>query len=75
MRPLRRFVVVALALRMLLSVAAFAQDVPAQRVDQIFSIYDKPRENAKAQSGIRRVRHHVPRWQTAIPQVESPSHS
>ena len=37
-----RFVLVALALRMLLSVAALAQDVPSQKVDQIFSVYDKP---------------------------------
>lgn len=27
---------------MLLSVAALAQDVPSQKVDQIFSVYDKP---------------------------------
>ena len=37
-----RFVLVTLALRMLLSVAALAQDVPSQKVDQIFSVYDKP---------------------------------
>jgi CubicO group peptidase (beta-lactamase class C family) len=42
MRSLRRFIVVALALTMLLGVAAFTQDIPAQRVDQIFSIHDKP---------------------------------
>jgi CubicO group peptidase (beta-lactamase class C family) len=42
MRSLRRFVLVTLVLRMLLSVAALAQDVPSQRVDQIFSVYDKP---------------------------------
>jgi CubicO group peptidase (beta-lactamase class C family) len=35
-------VLVTLALRMLLSVAAFAQDVPTQKVDQIFAVYDKP---------------------------------
>ena len=35
-------VVVALALRMLLSVAAFAQEIPTQKVDQIFTVYDKP---------------------------------
>ena len=35
-------VLVALALRMLLSVAAFAQDIPTQKVDQIFTVYDKP---------------------------------
>ena len=35
-------VLVTLALRMLLSVAAFAQDIPTQKVDQIFSVYDKP---------------------------------
>jgi CubicO group peptidase (beta-lactamase class C family) len=42
MRSLRRFVLVTLVLRMLLSVAALAQDVPSQKVDQIFSVYDKP---------------------------------
>src|SRR5271156_146920 len=42
MRPLRRFVFVTLALRMLLSVAASAQDVATEKVDQIFSVYDKP---------------------------------
>jgi CubicO group peptidase (beta-lactamase class C family) len=31
-----------LALTMLLSVAAFAQDIPTQKVDQIFSVYAKP---------------------------------
>jgi CubicO group peptidase (beta-lactamase class C family) len=35
-------VLVTLALRMLLSVAAFAQDIPTQKVDQIFAVYDKP---------------------------------
>lgn len=35
-------VLVTLALRMLLCVAAFAQDVPTQKVDQIFTVYDKP---------------------------------
>lgn len=35
-------VLVALAFKMLLSVPALAQDVPSQRVDQIFSVYDKP---------------------------------
>jgi CubicO group peptidase (beta-lactamase class C family) len=42
MRSLRQFFIVALALRMLLGVVAFGQDVSAQRVDQVFSIYDKP---------------------------------
>jgi CubicO group peptidase (beta-lactamase class C family) len=37
-----RFVLVVLALGMLLSVAARAQDVPNQKVDEIFSVYDKP---------------------------------
>src|ERR1700733_14015614 len=37
-----RFVLVTLALRMLLRVAALAQDVSSQKVDQIFSVYDKP---------------------------------
>jgi CubicO group peptidase (beta-lactamase class C family) len=37
-----RFVVVTLALRMFLGFAALAQDVPSQKVDQIFSVYDKP---------------------------------
>jgi CubicO group peptidase (beta-lactamase class C family) len=36
-----RFVLAVLALTMLL-IAALAQDVPAQKVDQIFSVYDKP---------------------------------
>jgi CubicO group peptidase (beta-lactamase class C family) len=40
MRPLMRFVILTLAFRMLLGVAAFAQDVPTQNVDQIFSVYD-----------------------------------
>jgi CubicO group peptidase (beta-lactamase class C family) len=40
MRPLMRFVILTLAFRMLLGVAAFAQDVPTQKVDQIFSVYD-----------------------------------
>jgi CubicO group peptidase (beta-lactamase class C family) len=35
-------VLVTLALRMLLSVVAFAQDIPTQKVDQIFAVYDKP---------------------------------
>jgi CubicO group peptidase (beta-lactamase class C family) len=35
-------VLVTLALRMLVSVAAFAQDIPTQKVDQIFAAYDKP---------------------------------
>jgi CubicO group peptidase (beta-lactamase class C family) len=35
-------VLVTLAVRMLLSVAAFAQDIPTQKVDQIFTVYDKP---------------------------------
>jgi hypothetical protein len=42
MRSLRRFVLVTVALRILLSVAALAQDVPTPKVDQIFSVYDKP---------------------------------
>jgi len=33
---------VTLAARMLPSVAAFAQDIPTQKVDQIFAVYDKP---------------------------------
>jgi CubicO group peptidase (beta-lactamase class C family) len=37
-----RLVLVTLALRMLLSVAALAQDVPSHKVDEIFSVYDKP---------------------------------
>ena len=37
-----RFVLVTLALGMLLSLVASAQDVPNQKVDQIFSVYDKP---------------------------------
>jgi CubicO group peptidase (beta-lactamase class C family) len=36
-------VLLTLALRMLLGVAAFAQDIPTQKVDQIFTVYDKPR--------------------------------
>lgn len=35
-------VLVTLALRMFLSAAAFAQDIPTQKVDQIFTVYDKP---------------------------------
>jgi CubicO group peptidase (beta-lactamase class C family) len=35
-------VLVTLAARMLLSVAAFAQDIPTHKVDQIFAVYDKP---------------------------------
>jgi CubicO group peptidase (beta-lactamase class C family) len=42
MRFPRRFVLAVFALGMLLAVAAFAQDVPGQKVDQIFSVYDKP---------------------------------
>lgn len=42
MRSLTRIVLVALALRMLLSVGALGQDVATQKVDQIFSVYDKP---------------------------------
>jgi CubicO group peptidase (beta-lactamase class C family) len=42
MRSLTRIVLAGLAIRVLLNVAAFAQDVSAQRVDQVFSIYDKP---------------------------------
>jgi CubicO group peptidase (beta-lactamase class C family) len=37
-----RFAFLTFALRMLLSAAAFAQNVPSQKVDQIFSVYDKP---------------------------------
>jgi CubicO group peptidase (beta-lactamase class C family) len=37
-----RFMLVTLALGMFLGVAAVAQDVPSQKVDQIFSVYDKP---------------------------------
>jgi CubicO group peptidase (beta-lactamase class C family) len=37
-----RFILVTLVLRVLLSFAALAQDVPNQKVDQIFSVYDKP---------------------------------
>src|ERR1700733_1733520 len=37
-----RFVFVTLALRMLLGVAASAQNVPNQKVDQILSVYDRP---------------------------------
>ncbi len=37
-----RFVLITLALRMLLSVAALGQDISSQKVDQIFSVYDKP---------------------------------
>src|SRR5580698_11567069 len=42
MRSLTRIVLAGLAIRVLLNVTAFAQDVSAQRVDQVFSIYDKP---------------------------------
>ena len=37
-----RFVIITLTLGMLLSVAASAQTVATQKVDQIFSVYDKP---------------------------------
>src|SRR5580658_4515343 len=37
-----RFILITLAIRVLFSVAALAQDVPNQKVDQIFSVYDKP---------------------------------
>jgi CubicO group peptidase (beta-lactamase class C family) len=37
-----RFVLITVALRMLLGVAALAQDIPSQKVDQILSVYDKP---------------------------------
>ena len=37
-----RFVIITLTLGMLLSFAASAQTVATQRVDQIFSVYDKP---------------------------------
>ncbi len=39
---LKRFVLATLALTILLSVAGSAQDVPSQKVDQVFSVYDKP---------------------------------
>ncbi len=42
MRSLMRFVLLTLALRMSLTIAVFAQDAPTQKVDQIFSVYDKP---------------------------------
>jgi CubicO group peptidase (beta-lactamase class C family) len=42
MRLRMRFVLATLALRMLLNAAALAQDVPTQKVDPIFSLYDKP---------------------------------
>ena len=42
MKKCGMLVLVALALRMLLSVAAFPQDIPTQTVDQIFAVYDKP---------------------------------
>lgn len=42
MLPLARSVFAVLAFTMFLSAGAFAQDVPAQKVDQIFSDYDKP---------------------------------
>jgi CubicO group peptidase (beta-lactamase class C family) len=42
MRSLMRIVLAGLAIGVLLNVAAFAQDVPAQKVDQIFSLYKKP---------------------------------
>ena len=38
----RRLVLAILALGILPSLAAFAQDVPTSKVDQIFSVYDKP---------------------------------
>ncbi len=41
MRSPRRFVLLTFALRILLNVAAIAQDVPAPKVDEIFSVYDK----------------------------------
>jgi CubicO group peptidase (beta-lactamase class C family) len=42
MKKRSMLVLATLALRMLLSVAAFAQDIPTQKVDQIFAVYDKP---------------------------------
>ncbi len=42
MRLRMRFVSVTFALSMLFSVAALAQDASAQKVDQIFSAYNKP---------------------------------
>jgi CubicO group peptidase (beta-lactamase class C family) len=42
MRLPMRFVLVALTLAILLNAALLAQDVPAQKVDQVFSVYDKP---------------------------------
>ena len=41
MRSLRRSVLVILALKIILNFAALAQDVATQKVDQIFSVYDK----------------------------------
>src|SRR5271155_2105876 len=41
MRSLTRIVLASLAIRVLLNLAAFAQGVPAQKVDQIFSLYNK----------------------------------
>src|ERR1700691_1594469 len=42
MRSVGRFVLVIFTVGILLNVAAFAQDVPASKVDQIFSVYNKP---------------------------------
>jgi len=42
MRFWMRFVLVILALTILLSLVAFTQDIATQKVDQIFSVYDKP---------------------------------
>lgn len=41
MRSLTRIVLVVIASGVLLNVYALAQDVPAQKVDQIFSVYEK----------------------------------
>lgn len=42
MRSLTRLVLVVLTLGVLLNVAVLAQDVPAPKIDQIFSVYNKP---------------------------------
>jgi CubicO group peptidase (beta-lactamase class C family) len=42
MRLRMRIVLVTLAFRIILNPAAFAQDVSAQKVDQVFSDYEKP---------------------------------
>ena len=42
MRYLARIVLALLAVTLLAKVAALARDIPAQKVDQIFSLYEKP---------------------------------